>query len=417
MHSESRAQWTLFSLAERIARALGLDDESSSTGLSQFEIEMRRRLWWQITVLDTYYGESRGSMPMISDTSYDTKFPLNISDDQLSPMSGVIGQEQEGATEMIFSLISYEASATIQRFAALNPRRRRPGETEPTAEEKENLIQELCQRLHTKYVAYCDGSVPVLFGAAETARIITLRLWLLMQRPMYTLRRQTSNPAKREHILASTLSCLEMVEDMEFNPTNEPWLWYMMGYVPWYHIALITAELCVQTRGWLVDRAWTTLRSCYDKWSERVADSKFGGLWRPIRKLLEKARSARLRALNQPISEEPLSKSSQDWIILQGSPLQPSQSPDYKQLHLASVALALGNSDQLESLLQSAKQMSTSSPTPPETSDAPSYSMESINWDDWDNFVQSTLNLEHDAPNTGEIMWPDVVLTTPGVGI
>ena len=380
---------------------------------------MRRRLWWQILTLDVYYCESRGSLPLVYDGSYDTKFPSNIPDEQLSPVSGIIGREQVGATEMTISFISYEASATLYRFAALNPRNRKNAEeTLATVEEKEKLVQDFCQRLHTKYVAHCDGSIPILFAASETGRIVCLRLWLLLQRPMYTLRRQTTKPAQREYILASALSWLEMVEDIEANIASRDWLWYMKGYVPWYPIAIVLAELCVQTRGWLVDRAWTTIQAAYDKWSERVADLKFGGLWRPIRKFFDQAKRARFGGgLNQSITEDSTDR-SQHRMPLKESAFQASQSSDYKRLHLASVALTLGDPHQLDSLLRCAEQQSTFSPDPPgDPADVPAYSIESIDWGDWDNFVQSTLTMENQIPSTGDMMWSDIVLTTPGAGI
>lgn len=44
--------WTLLGVAVRIGQGLGLHRDGTSLGLSPFEIEMRRRLWWNIVVLD-----------------------------------------------------------------------------------------------------------------------------------------------------------------------------------------------------------------------------------------------------------------------------------------------------------------------------------------------------------------------------
>lgn len=64
----------------------------------------------------------------------------------------------------------------------------------------------------------------------------------------------------------------------------------------WHALAVALAELCVQTEGVLVDRAWTTVERVLPLLSHKVADSKKGALWRPIRKLLRKARERRAEA-------------------------------------------------------------------------------------------------------------------------
>lgn len=48
----SRLMLTLVSLAVRIAQAMGLHLNVTSSLLQPFEREMQRRLWWQICALD-----------------------------------------------------------------------------------------------------------------------------------------------------------------------------------------------------------------------------------------------------------------------------------------------------------------------------------------------------------------------------
>ena len=63
-------------------------------------------------------------------------------------------------------------------------------------------------------------------------------------------------------------------------------------------MAVVLAELCVQTNKPLVDRAWFIVDALYEPWSERIADTSKGMLWRPIKKLYAKARAARERQQN-----------------------------------------------------------------------------------------------------------------------
>lgn len=72
--------------------------------------------------------------------------------------------------------------------------------------------------------------------------------------------------------------------------------WWKDGYVQWHALSVALAELCVQTEGVLVDRAWATVDRVLPLLSHKVADSKKGALWRPIRKLLRKAKERRAEA-------------------------------------------------------------------------------------------------------------------------
>ncbi|KAG7044484.1 mitogen-activated protein kinase kinase kinase [Colletotrichum scovillei] len=56
-HHEPRLSWNLSGLAVRLAQNFGIHREGSLFGLSTFDIEMRRRLWWQIAVLDAPSAE------------------------------------------------------------------------------------------------------------------------------------------------------------------------------------------------------------------------------------------------------------------------------------------------------------------------------------------------------------------------
>ena len=50
-HDDTRFVWTLTGLAIRIANSQGIHRDSAQFGLNPFDVEMRRRLWWQICTL------------------------------------------------------------------------------------------------------------------------------------------------------------------------------------------------------------------------------------------------------------------------------------------------------------------------------------------------------------------------------
>ncbi|EHA25050.1 hypothetical protein ASPNIDRAFT_122227, partial [Aspergillus niger ATCC 1015] len=78
----------------RIAQGLGLHRDGTYLGLSPFETEVRRRLWWAIYSLDCQSSEFRAIGTQIREGTYDTKLPLNIHDSDISPESSMSAAEQ-----------------------------------------------------------------------------------------------------------------------------------------------------------------------------------------------------------------------------------------------------------------------------------------------------------------------------------
>jgi hypothetical protein len=81
------------------------------------------------------------------------------------------------------------------------------------------------------------------------------------------------------------------------------WGWLFRTYVQWHAIAFLLSELCVRTKGEAVERAWRALEATAGRWWFPLNDNspygkgQQGCLWKPLRKLLAKAKAAREREL------------------------------------------------------------------------------------------------------------------------
>lgn len=89
----------------RIAQKMGYHRDGSQLNLTPFETEMRRRIWWQIMMLDAKCAMMSGLSQSWMNTSWDTKKPLNLNDADLFPGSTEPVVEREGPTEMAFSIV------------------------------------------------------------------------------------------------------------------------------------------------------------------------------------------------------------------------------------------------------------------------------------------------------------------------
>ena len=360
-----------------------------------FEAEMRRRLWWQITVLDTYHVEDRGSTPIIMPNTFSTKLPANINDEDLSPQSTNPIIPEDGCTEMTFCQLCYEASVTLQRFMALYPKSlESENAPKPEQGEEEKLVLERCRFLEKNFVVKCDTSIPIYWSASVVAKIIIIRLWLLLRYPLNTRHQKINSTTSRESILAGALTILELEDAIESSPSTAIWRWHTISYVAWYPIAVTLAELCVQTRGKLVERAWSVVERVYDKWANRVADTRKGALWRPIKKLLEKARKARLQELEKcagsSVNFPPQSLGFQN--MPPGFDL--TSDPCYTKLHDSAVNFATGAPNPAwEFFLSIQMQDLSGNLISCRDTRLPDDLSQQVNWDDWENFIQSTWDM------------------------
>lgn len=81
------------------------------------------------------------------------------------------------------------------------------------------------------------------------------------------------------------------------------WGWLFRTYVQWHAIAFLLSELCTRTKGEAVERAWRALEATAGRWWFPLNDTspygkgQQGCLWKPLKKLLAKARAAREREL------------------------------------------------------------------------------------------------------------------------
>jgi hypothetical protein len=92
----------------RIAQKMGYHRDGEVLNLSPFETEMRRRIWWQIVVLDSSHAMVSGLSPSLLPVNWDTKEPQNLNDADLFPNSAEPVHPREGPTEMAFCIILHQ---------------------------------------------------------------------------------------------------------------------------------------------------------------------------------------------------------------------------------------------------------------------------------------------------------------------
>ncbi|KAI1282854.1 fungal-specific transcription factor domain-containing protein [Xylaria sp. FL0933] len=332
-HNGSRASWALLGLPIRLAQALNLhqDGDGTHSRFSPFEAELRRRLWWQLIVLDIRAAEDRGTNTVIARGSYDTRLPHNIDDDEFGPDTTTPLRGRPGPSDMTFSLFTAQSSGIFlwSEYAQHGAH----GEDETLRRAK---------HLESQFVKDADPNHPASYLASVAVRLIILKMWLVMRYPLhpregkpgateqgrdlpahigvphvsgaspssiFTSSSTTATPGQshatpgtmvvtRESTLRTAVNIMELSEFLETGPYSDRTRWWSQTYVQWHPLAVALVELCTQTEGTAVEHAWRVIEFVFPRWSDRIADAKRGSLWRPIRKLYKKAKAARAAFLS-----------------------------------------------------------------------------------------------------------------------
>lgn len=173
---DTNTYWILTGVAVRIAQRMGLHRDGEDLGLPPFDVEVRRRLFYQVIPLDGVASQLSGAGMGMNFDSWDTLPPRNINDDQIWPGMTEPPKEQAGATDMIFC----STRSCVGQYFAKTGKLIHGGEASKFKDyhDLEPIIVEAEREVEEKYIRYCDIVNPLHFLAIGLARsaICAMRL-------------------------------------------------------------------------------------------------------------------------------------------------------------------------------------------------------------------------------------------------
>ncbi|KAI3400384.1 hypothetical protein diail_3401 [Diaporthe ilicicola] len=325
---DSRTTWSLTALVFYVAQSMGLHRDGTVFGLKPFETELRRRLWWYICVLDGQSSKYQEHEANFHQFFSDTKIPLHINDSDLHPDMTEAPRERDGWTDMTFCLVRCEAMHTASTTKLIGPglqkAQSRAGDDKGSAvlavEERRAIVQNFVERVTEKYLRHCDPSEPVPLMSSLVIKLIFARFWLLAYRPQAgpnsndpitekaptpastrsnrgttPTDQESKNPLEpetRDTLFSKTIEVIELSTRILTEPGLARWAWYTRTYVQWHAIGYVLAEICCRPPSAECDRAWDAVVSVYESGILRFNEPR-GTVWRPIRRLMAKARYIR----------------------------------------------------------------------------------------------------------------------------
>ena len=285
-------------LAVRIAQALGLHREERNEEHMlpcQFEREMRRRLWWQLCLLDRQLSADRGSDPLITMASFSTEKPANINDEELDLDNVCEGHDKLGFTSATLVILAHE-SFEIERELNFVPAGAHQSEKSEFHSSFENKVKRACNfetYLEQKYLQHCSDVDPRQRYARLIGKILVRCTWLYVYRPLQKSTNCVPSAIPRKEVLQLATDILRYHQDAICNLAFANLRWITKAWVQWHALAVVLAELCVQTSGPMIESAWAIAESYYEETTEYVSKPKPRRLWLSIKRLMKRARAVR----------------------------------------------------------------------------------------------------------------------------
>ncbi|CAN8097892.1 unnamed protein product [Discula destructiva] len=288
-HDSPRFVWMMTGLATRMAQSLGLHrDGSHFPQLAPYEVEIRKRVWWTLCFLDVRSSEDQGMDYTILPGSFDTRFPLNVKDADISPETREPPSERLGLTDMTMPIAIYNICDLTRRIM--------DNDRAPTLEEQRRLINELYGTVERGYLQYAkdsDGSAAWWMGVTAI-RLTMAKMTLFINFPvLFSQSGEEAAIDTRNILLVAAIEVAEWNHILNEEPTARQWRWIYQTYTHWHAIVILLIEIARRPLSPVVERAWLALRSSWLIPAQGSGWDKKLQVWVPLRRLMAAARKHR----------------------------------------------------------------------------------------------------------------------------
>ena len=242
---ETKSAWVLIgSLARSAASLRSYKNNMKGRTSNAFEEQMQRRLWGQISFLDSRPQGVPMSENSFSDVGYNVKAPENLNDMDLHPEMTDTPADAEGWTDTTIFMIHHyirRLSFWLQDTAAKHAAKLvRP-------EERKNLIEET---IEVTYLQHGDPNNPLHCFVAASTRLFMAKVELVLQAKQRSLKTFHRMPTVVEEspnteVFDSAFPIIELTYRLQNEPKWKGWRWQLHGHRPPYQaIRVVLTHLC-----------------------------------------------------------------------------------------------------------------------------------------------------------------------------
>ncbi|KAI9705371.1 MAG: hypothetical protein M1820_005201 [Bogoriella megaspora] len=279
---EPRAVWTLTGVAVRIAQGMGLERDGESLGLPPFETEIRRRVWWQLKMNDFRTAELCGLAKFrdLDVGAESTKWPTNVSDNQLYPGMPSLMAEPNTLTDIVFvalrcELVNFAADRVAWfRQQEANPDHSNPNDRKSDKSEIGNAFMELDEIIETKYLRYCDPSEPLHLMTMLVARLSSNVVRFMTHHPRRWASIEQTPTSERRMVWEVSIKLLEQQVMVQSNPLLKRFAWHAPYFRNWHAFIHVLDTLRADPVKEDADNAWQLIGKTYENTPDMILDMK-----------------------------------------------------------------------------------------------------------------------------------------------
>ncbi|KAL1886940.1 hypothetical protein Cpir12675_006829 [Ceratocystis pirilliformis] len=273
---DPHSHWIFGGICMRLCQKMGLHRDGEVLGLSPFETEMRRRIWWQIVLHDAGCALMTGMSVNVIPSFWDTKLPSNVNDADLFPGSTDPVEPREGPTEMGFSLISYELGRFMIRSHGMAGFETAIMGVDPESGRVLNKldlelvhkyrawVRDFKQKIQSQAEKYLDPTTGPMHEAASLLVDFIMKKLLEVLEPSEDMPQPDSDEFDfKDRMfrlgvlnLESHLELYQVMEGLNF-------LWFAKCHFSTDVMVMVAGRLMKCTTGPFIDRAWIAIDRTY----------------------------------------------------------------------------------------------------------------------------------------------------------
>lgn len=272
---DPRAVWNLTGILIRNGQRLGLHKNDQTAGLTAFEIEMRRRIWFQILLLDIMAAQTVGTSSSMSFLLQPTVDPLNVNDSDLHPDMQRLPEDSEGATEMMFCRLRLKIFGWFHQLHSEKPASSTsegipnmasgiwPAEMANDMDKKERMIDKIEQQVELDLLRYCDPLDPVHYLTTFVARLIVTKMKFAALHPRRQAEGAVISQQLKDQLFRLALRVIQYDNAAHGEKMMQRFLWHSHAHFQWSCFMHILDDLKERNLGPEADTAWEEVDKVY----------------------------------------------------------------------------------------------------------------------------------------------------------
>ncbi|KAJ5601392.1 hypothetical protein N7510_010926 [Penicillium lagena] len=258
---DTRIVWAESAVAIRLAQAQGIHRDGKSLGLSAFQTEIRRRLWWYICILDMLCSEDQAVEMQIRPGTFDTQFPVNLDGDELEPDMLELPAEKKGFTDITLCIIT---SIMINEVHLSPP----PLNSGISLQDRKHRIESVGEILHERYLNHFNLDIPIHWVSATIARLHLSKAWVSVHSQISASDLHGSESEYKDSVFRTAVELLEFALFLQTNHVTTQWSWLCRSYKQKDVVAYMMSELSARPLGPETDRAWDVVTKMTSMWKQ-----------------------------------------------------------------------------------------------------------------------------------------------------